>query len=44
VTDAQIEGVTVVEYGGQAAEDIRRIWQNMEARLENYAIPATMRV
>jgi MinD superfamily P-loop ATPase len=31
VTNAQIEGGTVVEYGGWAAEDIRRIWQNLEA-------------
>jgi MinD superfamily P-loop ATPase len=44
VTDAQIEGITVVEYGGQAAEDIRRIWQNLEARLENLDIPAVMQV
>ncbi len=44
VTDAQIEGVTVVEYGGQAAEDIRRMWQNLEARLENLDIPTVMQV
>jgi MinD superfamily P-loop ATPase len=41
VTDAQIAGVTVVEYGGQAAEDIRQIWQNLEARVENFVIPAS---
>lgn len=44
VTDAQIEGVTVVEYGGQAAEDIRRIWQTLEARIANLNIPAVMQV
>jgi MinD superfamily P-loop ATPase len=33
VTDAQIEGITVVEYGGQAAEDIQRTWQNLNARI-----------
>jgi len=44
VTSAQIEGVTVVEYGGQAADDIRQIWQNLESRLENLDIPAVMQV
>jgi MinD superfamily P-loop ATPase len=44
VTDAQIEGVTVVEYGGQAAEDIRRIWQNLEERLQHTDMPAAMQV
>jgi hypothetical protein len=29
-----------VEYGGQAAEDIRRIWQNLEAKLESLDIAA----
>ncbi len=44
VTNAQIEGVTVVEYGGQAAEDIRRTWQNLETKLENLDIPSVMQV
>ena len=44
ITDAQIEGVTVVEYGGQAAEDIRRIWQNLEERLQHADMPAAMQV
>jgi MinD superfamily P-loop ATPase len=44
VTDAQIEGVTVVEHGGQAAEDIRRIWQNLEERLQHADMPAAMQV
>jgi MinD superfamily P-loop ATPase len=30
VTAAQVDGVTVVEYGGRAAEDIRRIWTRIE--------------
>jgi MinD superfamily P-loop ATPase len=40
VTDAQIEAVTVVEYGGKAAEDIRRVWQNLQAALESSDVPA----
>jgi MinD superfamily P-loop ATPase len=44
VTDAQIKGVTVVEYGGQAAEDIRQIWQNLEERLQHADMPAVMQV
>jgi MinD superfamily P-loop ATPase len=44
VTDAQIKSITVVEYGGQAAEDIRQIWQNLEAKLESLDIPAIMHV
>ena len=39
VTDAQIAGTTVVEYGGLAAEDIRRVWQN----LVNMSMPANVR-
>jgi MinD superfamily P-loop ATPase len=44
VTDAQIEGVTVVEYGGRAAEDIRDIWQNLEKMLKHDDLPAVMHV
>jgi hypothetical protein len=31
-----------VEYGGQAADDIRRIWQNLESRSANLDIPAIL--
>jgi MinD superfamily P-loop ATPase len=44
VTDAQIEGVTVVEYGGRAAEDIRDIWQGLETMLKHDDVPAVMHV
>jgi len=33
VTAAQIMGIPVVEYGGQAAQDIRKIWRNIEKRM-----------
>ncbi len=44
VTDAQIEGVAVVEYGGRAAEDIRIIWQGLEKMLKHDDLPAVMHV
>jgi MinD superfamily P-loop ATPase len=44
VTDAQIEGITAVEHGGQAAEDIRRIWRNLEGKLNCLDSPAVMQV
>jgi len=31
VTRAQIEGLSTVEYGGQAAEDIRKVWQQVRS-------------
>ncbi len=44
VTDAQIEGVTVVEYGGRAAEDIRRIWSSLEEKLKDNQLTTVMQV
>lgn len=43
VTDAQIDGITVVEHGGQASEDIQRAWQNLNARIAvcNKVAPAS---
>ena len=32
VTRAQVAGVTVVEFGGRAAEDIRKMWQGIQRR------------
>jgi MinD superfamily P-loop ATPase len=42
VTDAQIKGTTVVEYGGQAAEDIRRVWRNLMEAIDRIDIPTVM--
>ena len=44
VTAAQIEGIPVVEYGGPAARDIRKIWRNIEKRTESIEIPTVMEV
>lgn len=44
VTDAQIEGVTVVEYGGRAAEDIRKVWQSLAKKLKSNIPAAVMHV
>ena len=44
VTDAQIEQVTVIEYGGRAAEDIMGIWQNLEKKLKDNIPAAIMHV
>jgi MinD superfamily P-loop ATPase len=38
VTDAQIKAITVVEHGGQAAEDIRRIWEKLQEKVEHVEI------
>jgi MinD superfamily P-loop ATPase len=44
VTAAQIKGIPVVEYGGPAAQAIRRIWRNIEKRMESIEIPTVMQV
>lgn len=44
VTNAQTDGLTVVEYGGQAAEDIRLIWRNVEDRALSLGATAAMQV
>lgn len=44
VTNAQIKGITVLEYGGQAAEDIRRVWENLQKKAEHAEIPVVMQV
>lgn len=44
VTAAQIKGIPVVEYGGAAAQDIRKIWRNIEKRMESIEIPTAMEV
>lgn len=35
VTAAQVQGTTVVEYGGRAAEDIREVWKDIAKRAES---------
>jgi MinD superfamily P-loop ATPase len=44
VTDAQINGTTVIEFGGQAAEDIRQVWLKLEERLKHPDVPAAIQV
>jgi MinD superfamily P-loop ATPase len=44
VTAAQIKGVPVVEYGGPAARDIRKIWRKIEKHMESIEIPTVMEV
>jgi MinD superfamily P-loop ATPase len=44
VTDAQIKGNPVVEHGGKAAEDIRRIWESLQEKVVHAEIPAAMQV
>ena len=44
VTDAQIRGLTVVEHGGRAAEDIRAVWAALADAPGAPAAPATMEV
>jgi MinD superfamily P-loop ATPase len=44
VTDAQMKGKTVVEYGGQASEDIRDIWCCLQKGLPSSTLPAAMQV
>jgi MinD superfamily P-loop ATPase len=44
VTDAQIEGVTVVEFGGRAADDIRGIWEKLEKSMERDEVSPVMYV
>jgi MinD superfamily P-loop ATPase len=44
VTEAQIKGMTVVEYGGQAADDITQIWRNLEQKLHHLDVPAVLPV
>jgi len=44
VTEAQIKGITVVEYGGPVADDIRRIWRNIEEKSSSLQVPAAMQV
>jgi len=44
VTAAQIKGIPVVEYGGSAARDIRKIWQIIEHRMESIECPTVMNV
>ncbi len=44
VTEAQVEGVPVVEYGGPAAADIRCVWRNLQEKLPLAASPAVMQV
>jgi MinD superfamily P-loop ATPase len=44
VTEAQIHGVSVVEYsGGAAAQDIRKLWNNVAYELEIGPIVACVR-
>lgn len=44
VTDAQIEGVAVVEREGASARDIRQVWLNVERRLDAACAPPVMNV
>jgi MinD superfamily P-loop ATPase len=44
VTAAQVEGIPVVEYGGAAAQDIRRIWENIEHQMPMIGTPEVMKV
>ena len=44
VTEAQIKALTVVEHGGQAAEDIRHVWCTLEDISKQLEIPAVMHV
>jgi MinD superfamily P-loop ATPase len=44
VTAAQIKGIPVVEYGGPAALDIRKIWRNVEKWMASIEIPTVMEV
>ncbi|NLV29885.1 MAG: 4Fe-4S dicluster domain-containing protein [Acidobacteria bacterium] len=44
VTDAQVRGITVVEYGGGAAEDIRAVWSTLAEVQDSRAAPAIMEV
>jgi MinD superfamily P-loop ATPase len=44
VADAQTKEVTIVEYGGPAAEDIRKIWRTIEEKWGALRAPAFMRV
>lgn len=44
VTEAQIEGITVVEYGGRAAEDIQKVWKNLIYSTEDNEFPAVIQV
>lgn len=44
VTAAQIKGIPVVEYGGTAAQDIRKIWQTIEKQMESIEMPAAIQV
>jgi MinD superfamily P-loop ATPase len=44
VTAAQNNGIPVVEYGGPAAQDIRKVWQNLEKRMESIETLAVIEV
>ena len=44
VTAAQNKGIPVVEYGGPAAQDIRRVWQNIEKQMKSIESPAVIEV
>jgi MinD superfamily P-loop ATPase len=44
VTAAQIKGISVVEYGGPAAEDIRKVWETIVRHMETTETPAIMHV
>jgi len=44
VTAAQIKGLSVVEYGGPAAQDIIKMWENIANRLKTAETPAVMQV
>jgi MinD superfamily P-loop ATPase len=44
VTDAQVKGVTVVEHGGKAAEDIRQLWLALQEVFRHTDIPAAIQV
>lgn len=44
VIEAQIRGIPVVEYGGTAAKDIRKVWEIIVSHMETVEIPAVMQV
>ena len=44
VTAAQIKGIPVVEYGGAAARDIRKIWQNIQQQMESIEAASVIQV
>ncbi len=44
VTAAQIKGIPVVEYGGAAARDIRKIWRNIERTMESIEASSVVQV